>query len=62
MGLKELNQTNKKHYRGLDATYKNLSWVWSLDREIRPEDRRLTSRGMATDDKVTDFSFLPSHE
>ena len=45
--------------------YKNLAWVWGLDRKIRPEDRRSASRGLPSDDKrwarETDFSILPSH-
>ena len=46
--------------------YKNLSWVWGLDRKIRLKDRHLASRGLPSDDKLwsrgTDFSILPSHE
>ena len=46
--------------------YKNLWWVWGLDRKICPEDRHLASRGLPSYDKRwfrgTDFSILPSHE
>ena len=35
--------------------YKNISGVWGRDRQIRPEDHRLASRGLPSDDKGTDF-------
>ena len=35
-----------------DTEYKNISWVWEKDRNIRPEDRRLASRSLPSDDKV----------
>ena len=46
--------------------YKNPSWVWGWDRKIRPEDQRLASRGLPSDDKRwsrrMNFSILSSHE
>ena len=46
-------------------SYKDPSWVWGWDRKIRPEDHRLASRGLPSDDNQwsgrTDFSIPPSH-
>ena len=46
--------------------YKNLSWVWGWDRKICPEDHRLASRGLPSDDKRwswgTDFSIPSLHD
>ena len=43
---------------------KNPSWVWQYDLKIHPEDHRMASRGLPTDDKrwsrEADFSILSS--
>ena len=45
--------------------YKDLSFVWKVDRKIRPEDHSLASRGLPGDARLwsrgTDFSVYPSH-
>ena len=46
--------------------FKNPSWVWGRDRIICPEDHRLASQGLPSDDKRwswgTDFSVPTSQE